>query len=317
MGAYAHAQSTEHTHGPSSGQAHNHTHDHAARMGFSVWFTVAVFVAEVVGGLLTNSLALLSDAWHVLADVLALALSWWALRKAQKLPTGEMTYGYHRYGVLAALANSLTLLAISGWIFYESYLRLLHPEPVKSLPMLAVAAVGLVANGIVALTLRDSAHGNLNVRSAFLHVVGDAAASLGVIAGGVVMQLTDWYWVDPVISVAIGVLILKGAWGVLRSALGILAERSPAGVDAHTVSAAVRDLPFVQDVHDVHLWCVSNELPMVSLHVVTGPTCPTNSEMLEAIHGVLRERFGLAHAVVQLENECCGRPGVLCQLNEH
>ncbi len=285
-------------------------------MGFSLWFTLAVFAAEVVGGLLTNSLALLSDAWHVLADALALGLSWWALRKAQKSPTGDMTYGYHRYGVLAALANSFTLLLISGWIFYESYRRLLEPEPVKSVPMLVVAAVGLLANAVVALTLRKAAQGNLNVRSAFLHVVGDAAASLGVIVGGVVMHYTGWYYVDPLVGAAIGLLILKGAWGVLRSALHILAERSPAGLDAHSVSEAVRSLPFVRDVHDVHLWCLSSELPMVSLHVVTGPDCPTNSEMLGAINGLLRERFGIGHSVVQLENECCGRPGVLCRLEE-
>ncbi|MGE5553493.1 MAG: cation diffusion facilitator family transporter [Betaproteobacteria bacterium] len=306
------------------GHSHDHGHDNrktlrrddASRMGFSVWFTLAVFLAEVAGGVLTNSLALLSDAWHVLADVLALALSWWALRKAQKAATGHMTYGYHRYGVLAALANSLTLIAISGWIFYESYHRLLRPEAVKSLPMLAVAAVGFFANGIVALVLRASAHGNLNVRSAFLHVVGDAAASLGVIVGGAVMYYTGWYLVDPLIGAAIGLLILKGAWDVLRSALHILAERSPAGLDAHSVFEAVRTLPFVCDVHDVHLWCLSSEFPMLSLHVVTGPSCPTNSEMLETINRLLRERFGIVHSVIQLENECCGRAGILCRLGE-
>lgn len=283
-------------------------------MGFSVWFTLTVFLAEVAGGVLTNSLALLSDAWHVLADVLALVLSWWALRKAQKAATGHMTYGYHRYGVLAALANSLSLLAISGWIFFESYQRMLHPEPVRSLPMLIVAAVGLLANGVVAFVLKDSAHGNLNVRSAFLHVLGDAAASLGVIAGGVIMHLTGWYLVDPLISAAIGLLILKGGWDVLREALHILTERSPAGLDAHSVSEAIRELPFVQDVHDVHLWSLSHEYPMLSLHVITAGACPSNSDMLQEINGLLRERFGIEHSVVQLEEECCGRSGVLCQL---
>ncbi len=296
---------------------HNHDHDHGqlSRMGFSIWFTLAVFVAEVVGGLLTNSLALLSDAWHVLADVLALGLSWWALRKAQKSATGDMTYGYHRYGVLAALANSVSLLAISLWIFYESYSRLLHPEPVNSIPMLAVAAIGLVANVIVALALKDSAHGNLNVRSAFLHVIGDASASMGVILAAAIMSYTSWYFIDPIISAGIGLLILKGAWDILRSALGILVEGSPRGIDAHLISEAVRSLPFVTDVHDVHVWSLSNELPMLSLHVIACPESPGNSRMLNAINEILHEKFGIVHSVIQLEDECCGCHDVLCRLD--
>lgn len=302
----------EHDHGHSD--AHVHVSDNVDKLGFSVWFTLAVFVAEVVGGYLTNSLALLSDAWHVLADVMALALSWWALKKARQSATGDMTYGYHRYGVLAALANGFSLLLLSFWILYEAYGRFLHPEPVKTIPMLVVAVIGLVANAVVALALGDSAHANLNVRSAFLHVLGDALSSVGVIVAAVVMKYTSWYAADPLISVGIALLILKGASDVLRSAIGVLAERSPEGMDAAAISRAVSNLPFVLDVHDVHLWSLSTELPLLSMHVVTDSAGSTNADLLRQINEVLLQNFGLRHSVVQLEEECCGRSGLLCDL---
>ena len=196
-----------------------HTH-HAQAVGnklkIGIILTGFILVAEVAGGLMSNSLALLSDAGHVFADILALSLSWYGVRQAERPPSARMTFGYHRVGVIVAIVNAVSIFAIAAFIFYEAYQRFQQPPEINSLLMLLVAIVGLAVNAFVAFWLRREQHGNLNVRSAFWHALGDALASIGIIIGGIIILLTGWFVVDPIISVLIGLVIILAAWRILR-----------------------------------------------------------------------------------------------------
>ncbi len=194
----------------------------ASKLRFGIMLSGFILVAEVAGGLLSNSLALLSDAGHVFADVIALSLSWYGVRQAERPSSAHMTFGYHRVGVIIAIVNTIGIFAIAAVIFYEAYRRLQRPPEVNSLLMLSVAIVGLGVNLLVAFWLRREQRGNINVRSAFWHALGDALASIGVIIGGVIMLLTGWFWLDPAISVLIGFIIVLAAWRILKEGLSVL-----------------------------------------------------------------------------------------------
>ena len=206
-----------HLHGE-EGDGHEHSHQHhlQSKFRFAILFTGVIFIVEVIGGILSNSLALLSDAAHVLSDVLSLGLSWLAIYLSTRPATNSRTYGYHRTEVFAAFINGASLVAISGWIFYEAVQRFIQPEPVKSLEMLVVAVIGCVANMLIVWLFHGEGGRNLNVRSAMLHVIGDTLSSVGVIVGGVLIYWTNWYLVDPILSCAIALVILIGAWRVTK-----------------------------------------------------------------------------------------------------
>lgn len=272
-----------------------------------------VFLAELVGGWWTNSLALLSDAAHVFLDVFALALSYIALRLAALPADDRHTYGWHRLQVFAALTNGITLLVITLVIFYEAWERLQNPAPIHSAEMLTIAVVGLVANLGVARLLHAH-HEDLNTRSAFLHVVGDALASIGVIVGGVVIALTGWYIVDPLISVFIGVIIIAGSYRVLRSSLHILFEGTPEGIAVGDVARAMVSVAGVQDVHDLHLWSICSGYPALSAHVlVADASCEATIAQMRALKQILAERFHIEHTTIQFEMTNCGQGTVVCR----
>lgn len=292
-------------------------HDHARednhgsvgkRFILALVITSVVLVAEVVGGILSNSLALLSDAGHVFLDVFALALSYVALRVAE-LPADENhTFGFHRAKVLAALANSLLLFAMVFFIAREAWERWLNPREIDSGLMLAVAVVGLVANLVVAQVLRAHDHDDLNTRSAFWHVLGDALASVGVIGGAIVIALTGWYVVDPLLSVGIALLILGGAWRIFRESVHILVEGSPAGISAREVAAAIGAVPGVRNVHDLHIWSVGPGYTSLSAHVVLEDQALAQTQVvMDAIKQGLQARFGIEHTTVQFECNHCGQ----------
>jgi len=278
--------------------------------------TGIILLAEALGGYLTNSLALLSDAGHMLTDVLALALSYFALSFAQRPPTSQKTYGFHRVEILAALANGVTLILISLAIFYEAYQRIAHPPEVKTTGMLIIAAIGLGANLISALLLRHGAH-NLNIKGALLHVLGDALSSMGIILGGLVMLTTGWYWVDPAISIGIGTIIIIGAYRLVRDSVDILLEATPRHIDLNAVVEAMRGIDGVRDVHDVHIWCITPQICLMSSHLLVDDTNARYSgEILSRINRMLADRFGIAHTTFQLECEhCSAGSGVLCDIN--
>jgi cobalt-zinc-cadmium efflux system protein len=294
---------------------HEHSHQHShlqGKFGIAVGLTFAILIVEVIGGILTNSLALLSDAAHVFADVFALVLSWVAVYLTTLPATNRRTYGYHRAEVLAAFFNGASLLVISGWIFYEAYKRLLNPEPVKSLEMLIIATIGLLVNLGVALLFLKESHDNLNVKSAFLHVIGDALSSAGVIIGGIIMAFTGWYLVDPILSFVIGAVILLSAFRVTREALHILLEGTPRNINLDEVTKEIKELDFIKEVHDLHIWSIRSDYSALSAHVlVDAQSNRAMQNTLSAIVNMLKEKFDIFHTTIQIE---CGENGCMDSL---
>jgi len=280
------------------------------KLGQVILLTGAVLVVELVGGFLSNSLALLSDAGHVFTDLLALGLAWGAARQALKPATAQMTYGYHRWGVLAALINSISLLGISAAIFYEAFQRVGHPEPVKGPLMLAVAAVGLLANLYVILRLRGLGERNINLRAALWHAGWDALASLGVIVGGVLILLTGKYWFDPAVSFAIGAIILGGAWRILREGISVILEAPPPHLDPHDVGRAIEAISGIRGVHDLHIWSIAPGFSALSCHLwVDDLPVSQGSRITAEVKEMVEKKFGIRHATLQLECPSCSPGG--------
>ncbi len=272
--------------------------------------TGLILVAEVVGGLVTHSLALLSDAGHVLLDMLALGMSYAALRLAARPADDRHSYGFHRFQVLAALANGVLLFLMAFGILREAWARFRSPEPVLAGPMLIVAVIGLGVNLVVMRVLGDHDHEDLNTRSAFLHVLGDMLSSVGVIVAGIVILLTGWTAADPLVSVLIGVVILTGAGRVLRAATHILLEGTPEGVHPQQVAAALREQPGVSNVHDLHIWTVSPGYMALSAHVVLEDRSLAEAQGTQALlRQILAERFNIRHTTLQVECAACDPAG--------
>jgi len=289
---------------------HSHAHHHGAGTGGKLrWSMVATwaFVAvEVVAGFRAHSLALLSDAGHNFTDALALLLAWIAFL-LQSRPADEIkTYGYQRTGVLAAFVNALTLVALAAWIFYESVLRLRRPENVAEGVMIVVAGLGMALNGGILLALRAASRSDLNVRSAFIHMLGDALGSGAIVLGGVVMHYTGWQQVDPILSILIGALIVWTAWDIIRESLNILLEGLPRGIRLLDVVNEMRTVEGVLDVHDLHIWSLGSSTHALSCHVLIADVPPSASDtILRAVNGVLARRFHIAHTTVQFEHIGC------------
>ncbi|MBE9523301.1 MAG: cation transporter, partial [Proteobacteria bacterium] len=220
--------------------------------------TAVVMIAEIIGGILSNSLALLSDAGHMLTDILALGLTIVAMKFAQKPPTASKTFGFYRLEILAAFFNGILLLFISFYIFYEAYHRLVHPEEIKGLFMLVVAAIGLLANVVGIVILRKFALKNLNVKSAFFHMVGDTISSVGVIVGGLVILYTGWYIVDSLIGIFIGMLILRGAYSLVRESIDIFLEATPKDINVDKMLDDLHKIEGVKEIHHLHLWTITS-----------------------------------------------------------
>ena len=267
--------------------------------------TGAILVVELVGGILTNSLALLSDAGHMLTDLLALGLSYFAISMARRPPTDQKTYGFHRTEILAALANGVTLVVICLLIFYEAFQRINNPPEVKTEGMLIIAVIGLIAN-LVSAVLLSGHSGSLNVRGAFLHVVGDALSSVGIILGGLLILFTGWFWVDPLISVGIGVIIVFGAYNLVRKSVDVLLEATPDHIGLEEVRAALLAIPGVSDVHDLHVWCLTPQICSLSSHlVITDVMTSRSDQTLREINELLAERFQIEHTTIQFECAHC------------
>lgn len=272
---------------------------------FSLLVTAAYIVLLVVAGIRAHSLALLSEAGHNLSDFFALLLSLAAVYLQSRPPSSTKTYGYHRAGVLAALVNAVSLVAVSGFIFYEAFHRLQNPEQVRPGVMISVAAAGVVMNGVIALLLYRAGR-DVNIRSAFLHEIGDTLSTAAVIAGGWVIMSTGQYWIDSVLSVGIGVLILWSGFGIVRETLNILLEGTPRGVKLEQVEAAMRKIDGVNDVHDLHVWSIGSETRALSCHISIADIPPSVSErILRDVKDRLREDFHIAHTTIQFENVVC------------
>ena len=295
-----------HIHQPK--ESNNQTYSSNQRnLVIALLITTIVMVAEIIGGLLANSLALLSDAGHMLTDILALGLSLVAMRFAQKPPTPSKTFGFHRLEILAAFFNGMLLFFISFYIFYEAYNRLLHPEEIKGLFMLVVASVGLLANGIGIILLRKSAHTSLNVKSAFFHIVGDTISSGGVIVGGLLILYTGWYLIDPLIGIFIGILILRGAYALIMESIDIFLETTPKDINVEEMLDELRKIKGVKDVHHLHLWTITSGINAMSAHVLIDDLLISSSAyILKEIKSLLHNKYRIEHSTIQFESEFCG-----------
>ncbi len=286
------------------------------RLIFAIVLTAITLVAEIIGGIWSNSLALLSDAGHVFLDLFALVLSLAAIKLAAQPPNELHSYGWHRAEVLASLVNGLTVFLMAIGILYEGSKRLISPEEVQTTPMLVIAVLGLVANLLAAKGLHGHAHDDLNVKSAFLHVLGDAAASVGVIAGAILMRYSGWYQADPIISIAIGLLILVGAGRVLREAVHILMEGVPRGMSIDQVAVCIRGIEGVADVHHLNVWSVCSHIFALSAHVEIQPENDEKREdLLHRIEHELAQQFHITHTTIQFDCSSCNGGPLIKELN--
>ena len=292
----------------------DHVHDiKENRFILALALTGLIFLAELIGGFWTHSLALLSDSAHVFMDAFALGLSYLAIRAAKLPADNKHTYGFHRMQVLAALINGATLFLIAFEIMRQAWDRFRNPEPVLAGPMLVIAVIGLAVNLIVAFTLSGHDHDDLNTRSAFLHVLGDALASVGVIAVGVILLFVNWTWLDPLVSVLIGLLILFSSGRVLKEAVHILAEGMPAGMTATAIADSMRKVPGVSQVHDLHVWTVAPGYIALSAHVtIDDQSLSQTTRVMSALKETLHEGFEIQHTTIQFECGNCGQGMVAC-----
>jgi cobalt-zinc-cadmium efflux system protein len=279
--------------------------DSERRVLLAMLLTVGFMGAEVVGGILAGSLALLADAGHMLTDAASLALAWFAFRIARRPHDARRTYGYHRFQVLAAFVNGATLIAIVGWILIEAVRRLLAPVEVAGGLMLAVAALGLAVNVVAFWILHGGDRDNLNMRGAALHVLGDLLGSVAAIAGAVVILATGWMPIDPILSILVALLILRSASDLLGKSAHILLEGTPDWLDVDRLKAdLVEAVPDVCDVHHVHVWMLTTERPLMTLHAVVRDGADPGA-VLVALGARLRDRHGIAHATIQIEPAGC------------
>lgn len=292
--------------------SHAHDHEHSRSGEISRKLLVAsiatgLFVAvELAVGITANSLGLVGDALHNITDTLALLLALFAVRVERRPATSAKSYGWHRAGVLAAFINAAALAAFTIFLFVEALARLRAPAAVNSTAMLVTAAAGLVLNGAITLWLRGHGHQNLNIRSAVLHMLGDAFASAGIIAAALLIRTTGALFWDPAVSIAIGVLILWSSWGILREAINLLLEGTPAGIDPDAVTRAIASLDGVDGVHHLHIWALAPSRPALSCHLMVGdiPVRSTGN-LLARVNELLEREYGIAHTTVQFEFATC------------
>jgi len=305
---HVHRPGEHHHHGSHSPHLHARVGE-AARQGVdatsvrrlrgALAVTAFFLLVEVVGGFLANSLALLADAGHMLTDVAALALSLFVAWFSRQPASPQRTYGYLRWEVLAAFLNGATLLLISVWIVWEAILRLRSPEPLGSTLMLVVAVAGLIVNIIAARMLHAHGESSLNVRAAYLHVLGDLLGSVGTVAAALVVRTTGWLAADPVASIIMAALILRGAWRLVRESVDVLLESTPSHISLGSVRAQLEAIPGIESVHDLHVWTVTSGLVAMSAHAIVREP-DRHQHVLEHVHDAMR-LFGIEHVTVQLE----------------
>lgn len=303
---------TEHTHGSNSLISANQR-----RLLVALSITALMTIVELAGGLISNSLALIGDAGHMFTDTMALGLSFFALNLTKRPANQTKTYGYYRAEILAALVNGTILIVVSVYIFYEAYQRFVEPPEVQGGLMLVVAVIGLVANVVGILILRSASRDNLNVKGAFLHMLSDTLSSIGVIAAGAIIFVTGRTIADPIISIIIGILILRSAGGLVWEAVNILLEAVPKHLDVSRINDAVRKIEGVRDIHDVHLWAITSGMYAMSCHLLIEDQMVSNcTQIVDQVNRTLSQEFGISHATVQLECEECENSPV-CHIGGH
>ncbi|WP_106805242.1 cation diffusion facilitator family transporter [Pseudomonas sp. S5D5] len=276
---------------------------HERKLWFALGLTTSFMIAEVIGAFVTGSLALLSDAAHMMTDALALAISLVAIQVAKRAADRKRTFGYARFEILAAAFNALLLFAVAFYILYEAYQRLQAPAQIQSTGMLVIAVLGLIVN-LIAMRLLSAASGeSLNVKGAYLEVWSDMLGSIGVMIAAVVIMLTGWGWVDSLVAAAIGFWVLPRTWSLLKESMNVLLQGVPDGIDIDQVEQAIRAIPGVKDVHDLHIWALTSGKNVLSTHLVTDSALDTEHKILSQVTEMLHEQFDISHATVQVEGD--------------
>lgn len=296
--------------------AHDHRQEYRhlerKRLIIAGAITGGIFIVEIVGGVLSNSLALISDAGHMLTHLFALLISLFAVFFATKPPTDKKTYGFFRLEILAALFNGITLVVIAAWIFYEAYLRFMHPETISSGTMFVIAIVGLIANLSCAYILKGNGHDHdhgighsLNLESAFVHMLGDTVSSVGVIFGAIFIYFTGWFVVDPIISVVICVMILLWSYKLIMESIDVLLEATPKGINIDELITSLKQISGIDNAHDIHVWTITSGMYAMSAHIDTKDMLISETTKLsKEINGVVSEKFKIGHTVIQFGCEC-------------
>ena len=304
---------------------HSHSHSHlgdvgqqtTSRLALSLFLTLAFVIFEAAAGVFGNSLALLTDAGHNLTDVIALGLSWFAIRLTAQPANDRKTYGYHRAGILAAVINSTTLIIIALGVFCEAYQRFIAPSEVNSGILIGVGIIAVIINLVTALLVRHGSEKDLNLRSAFVHLMGDVLSTVGAVIAGVIIYFTKANWLDPLVSIFIGVLILYNAWDILRDAMDILLESTPRDVD---IKSMVNDLVKVEGVlgvHDLHVWSLTQNLRTMSAHILTEDiSISAGANIQLKVNEILYHRYNIGHATLQLECIDCDPDSLYCEITD-
>lgn len=304
-------------------QTHSHTHSHlreaakqtTTRLSWSLFLTLGFVVVEASAGIFSNSLALLTDAAHNLTDVIALGLSWFAIRITAQPANARKTYGYHRAGILVALINSTTLVLIALGIFYEAYKRFLSPPDVQSGILIGVGLVAVVINLVTAMLVHRGSESDLNLRSAFVHLMGDVISTVGAVIAGVLIFFTGANWLDPLVSVLIGFLILYNAWGILKETVEILLESTPRDVDVNKMVSDITGVDGVLGVHDLHVWSLTRNLRTMSAHILTEDiSISAGTKIQSTINELVYHRYNISHATLQLECVDCDPDSLYCKM---
>ncbi|MBY0029815.1 cation transporter [Priestia aryabhattai] len=310
---YMNSREDSHNHKHSHGHSHNHgknANKQALKLSF---FIIAIYmIIEAIGGFMTNSLALISDAGHMLSDAGALGLSYLAMTFGERKATEFKTFGYKRFEVLAAFINGLTLIVISLYIFWESYKRISQPPEVQSSGMIIIASIGLVVNIIAAyILMKGDKSENLNVRSAFLHVIGDLLGSVGAIIAALLIMFFGWSLADPIASVLVAILIIISAFRVTRDSINILMEGAPSHIDVTQVREALIAINNTLEVHDLHIWAISSDIPSLSCHIVVNDL-KSSSMVMNSAKEILEKQFKIKHTTIQIDT-----PETKCNIEEH
>ncbi len=290
-----------------SNSSHNHTHrgEERSKLVLACALTGTMIIVEGIAGFLTNSLALLSDAGHMLTHMIALLISLGAIVFASRPPTARKTYGFYRLEILAALFNGATLFLITIWIFFHAYKRIINPEPIASGHMFIVAIVGLLVNLACAYILKTS-HGSLNIKSAFMHMMADTFSSLVVVFGAIIMHYTQWYILDPALSILICIIILVWSYQLITESVDILLEATPKDVDLENVVKSINELDEIEGVHDVHIWTITSGMYAMSAHVYIKDLMVSETHSIMAnINTLVNEKFSIGHTVIQFESNVC------------
>ena len=302
-----------HKHGGHDHAGHSHSHapaDFNRAFAVGIVLNVGFVVAEATYGFLANSLALLADAGHNLSDVLGLLLAWAAASLAKRRPSARYTYGLKRTPILASLANAMLLLVASGAIVLEAVRRLSAPEPVAEMTVIWVASIGIVINGVTALGFLSGRREDINIRGAFVHMLADALVSLGVVISGLIVMATGWMWIDPVVSIAVALVILVTTWSLLRDSVNLALDAVPPRIDRDAIERYLKDLPGVSEVHDLHIWSMSTTEVALTAHLVR-PGAALDDGLLTTACRELSQRYGIGHATLQVE---AGDPAHPCVL---